>query len=71
MEGTRSDSSQPAANANQAGRTWQDVAKEIISESNSEKLSYLVKELCEILDHVPKSSASVGRQDSPAKISQR
>lgn len=71
MEDTRSDSSQPVANPNQAGRTWEDVAREIINESNSEKLSYLVKELCEILDQVPKSSARVGRQDSPTKISKR
>ncbi len=40
-------------------RTWQDVAKQIIWEPDSEKLRDLVKELCQMLDQVRKGPTRV------------
>jgi hypothetical protein len=40
-------------------KTWQDVAKQIIDEPDSDKLNSLVEELCDILDKTRKGPVSV------------
>jgi hypothetical protein len=70
MEQTSSKQNEPP-NSRSPARTWEEVAKEIISESDSEKLSFLVKELCEILDSVPKGPGGLHPQDFSARESAR
>jgi hypothetical protein len=65
MYDTSRKASQLLANFESRARTWEDVAKEIVNEPDSEKLSFLVKELCEILDNVPKTSGGLRPQDTP------
>ena len=69
MEQTSSKQNEPP-NSRSPARTWEEVAKEIINESDSEKLSFLVKELCEILDGVPKGPGGLHPQDFSAKESE-
>lgn len=67
MHDASSKSSRLLTDSEPPARTWQDVAKEIVNEPDSEKLSFLVKELCEILDSVPKASGGLHAHDTPAK----
>jgi hypothetical protein len=54
-------------NAQDSARTWRDVAQDIVNEPESEKLAVLVKELCDLLDHVPKGPSSVHVESFGAK----
>lgn len=52
MQQTSTRPNQPATDSQLPARRWEDVAKEVIQEADSEKLSFLVEELCDILDKV-------------------
>jgi hypothetical protein len=56
----------PIGDFREPKRTWQDVAKQIIWEPDSEKLSDLVKELCQMLDEVRKRPTGVPAADLPS-----
>lgn len=70
MQDTISNRNQPVANPEQPLRKWEDVAKQIINEPDSEKLSVLVKELCEILDKAPTATGVENAPDLAARIAQ-
>ncbi len=66
MQDTSHKQSQPAAGGESSAR-WEDVAKQIINQADSEKINALVQELCEILNKTRKGPGSVRLPDISAK----
>lgn len=67
MRDTSHKKSQRADSGDSSGRTWEDVAKRIINEADSEKINALVQELCDILDKTRKGPGSVRLPDISAE----
>jgi hypothetical protein len=71
MHATSSKPSRPLTDSQLPARTWEDVAKEIINEPDSEKLSFLLGTLrnsgssAEKLRSSPTSYSGKGKLDTP------
>lgn len=71
MQDTTYKKSQPADSGDYSGRAWEDVAKRIINEADSEKTNILVQELCDILDKTRKGPGSVRLPDVSAQSNRK
>jgi hypothetical protein len=71
MQDTTPKKSQPADNVDSSGRRWEDVAKRIINEADSEKINALVQELCDMLDKTRKGPGSVRLPDISAESNRK